>query len=678
LITDHPSHYYNLLNQGWAVAGNQSSNPLLQWDAARSDMPSNADVWIAYRDTDNDSFDPGEVTDKDSGNRQAPKGHFIIKAFEKNRDEVIDDAGWSSLSLGTSPVFITPDTDEIIGDFNTNSDQNAFDGDESESSGSAAKATLSSSETGIWIGQTLPSSKAIHQVQFNGSTNRGYRENNLAYSAASVTVSLLGKAGSAPSGQSDGTVLGSISFSTSVDESALRTITSSDTTTEYDHVWIRIVFGDTVSNGAGMVGEVKFYEAVENSTNVEEISGFTTILRPTTCEAFAGRVWYAGVASQGFNSNIYFSQIIERKEQYGQCYQNNDPTALDFPDLLPDDGGVVTIPAVGKVVKLWAIQGSLLVFATNGVWAIGGGDNVFTASNYSVSKLSGVGTQSDQSFVDVGGVPYFWGEEGIYRVVFNPENPTANSLTVQSITEQTIKEFVNNIPKDRKKYVKGAFDSLNTEIVWLYNEDTVTDTTRWHYNKALVYNPVSNAFYTPWETDSSAVPKILGVVGLPDSEFTGSNRLKYFVMVPEDSSNEYITCAETKNTNYFDWEQYASDESDTDLEKDYDSDFITGYRVSGEGNRYADQNYVSIFMDTQTDASVLVQGVFDWANSGNSGKWSRKQQGYHSTVSNKDISIRRLKVRGRGRSLQLRFSSETRKPFTLIGWSTWETQNADI
>lgn len=124
-------------------------------------------------------------------------------------------------------------------------------------------------------------------------------------------------------------------------------------------------------------------------SGVLALAPVTTTLRPRTGAWFAGRVWYAGVDMQVFTEKIYFSQIIEHPSQLGKCYQVNDPTNDEFFDLLPSDGGVISIPGAGQVIKLFPIQNGLLAFTTTGIWFITGREGIgFIATDYTVVKLS--------------------------------------------------------------------------------------------------------------------------------------------------------------------------------------------------------------------------------------------------------------------------------------------------
>lgn len=126
------------------------------------------------------------------------------------------------------------------------------------------------------------------------------------------------------------------------------------------------------------------------------------------------------------------------------------------------------------------------------------------------------------------------------------------------------------------------------------------------------------------------------------------------------------------NTGYVDWES----EDDTGIT--YTSYLHTFYHVpdaSGEEDiqTWMHAPYIYVYTDSSaaSDRSLLLQGVWDWSvNEANTTKWSPSQQVY-KYKSGYSATYSRTKIRGRGRSLQLRFNSETGKNFKLYGWGIW-------
>jgi hypothetical protein len=109
----------------------------------------------------------------------------------------------------------------------------AFDGTISQAA--AACASLASASN-AYVGQTLATAAAIAKVRVRGSNDAGY----VSGANPTVTITLYGKTGTAPANGTDGTSLGSISFTDTANESSARSITSSDTSTAWDHVWIYV------------------------------------------------------------------------------------------------------------------------------------------------------------------------------------------------------------------------------------------------------------------------------------------------------------------------------------------------------------------------------------------------------------------------------------------------------
>lgn len=145
-----------------------------------------------------------------------------------------------------------------------------------------------------------------------------------------------------------------------------------------------------------------------------------------------------------------------------------------------------------------------------------------------------------------------------------------------------------------------------------------------------------------------------------------------------------VSFAEEFDIDYVDWASTINEGTvTTNLYQTY---IITGYKVHGEANKKFQSNYVMIQWGKGDDnglndeESAWFQGVWDYALSGDTGRWSVPQQiVYFNDTSSDNITYqygqRRLKVRGNGRSLQFRIFSEPGKAFYINGWSVWVTAN---
>ena len=84
--------------------------------------------------------------------------------------------------------------------------------------------------------------------------------------------------------------------------------------------------------------------------------------------------------------------------------------------------------------------------------------------------------------------------------------------------------------------------------------------------------------------------------------------------------------------------------------------------------------------DDTTLHGILIQAKWEWATKASSGRWSRQQQGIkpkrfyisESADTPRDdghgILFSKLKLRGQGKAVALRFESEDGKDFQLLGW----------
>lgn len=440
----------------------------------------------------------------------------------------------------------------------------------------------------------------------------------------------------------------------------------------------------TLSTGNAPQGHYLLSAFNMNRSSVSGIAGLTTVStlqRPTTGCWFQGRVWYTGVsdsfAATGdanfytWSNNIYFSSIVETTSDFGSCYQTNDPTSENLFDELPTDGGVITIAESGTIHKLFPIANGLLVFANNGVWFITGSQGIgFSPTDYTVTKISSVKVLSSKSFIDVMGLPYFWNEDGIYQVMAQQNG----SLAVQPITVGTILTFYQEIPVVSMKYARGDYDPVNYVIYWLYRSTAEADvTTRYQYDSVLIYNTFNKAFYT-YSIQQGGDAQFLHSVNYitfpvvsantPEPGFWFSSSYN-----PNSVEGNYLhQFSKEYDSSYVDWAQTEP--------INYDSYFVTGYKIRGAGIKRSQPQYIQVFSRTNNEPfAYYIQGVWDYANDPNSGRWSTNQY-IENTQVLYDVVFRRHKIRGHGYTLQFRISSVDGQPFDIIGWSVIDTTNA--
>lgn len=426
----------------------------------------------------------------------------------------------------------------------------------------------------------------------------------------------------------------------------------------------------------------------------DETSG---TLRPSVTEFHAGRVFYAGVNAAGYTSRIYFSKIVQEIADAGLCMSSNDPTSETVFDFLPSDGGIISIPEAGTIHKLVSLGSTLLVFGANGVWGITGSVGVgFAATDYTVARISFVRSISGSSFVQIDDSVAWWNANGI-----NILNQGKDGFAVQSMSDGKIKDFFVGISAEAKRFAKGAYNPRTHTLQWLYRSASfasITDT--YTYDSVLNFNTLVGAWYTwsvPVDTVSlNSVIVIEGSGSITGSETVVDNAAatvvdnaaatvttygfsrtsvntttKYLVSYPSAGSYKF-TFSECFNVTYTDWYQYDS------AGTDYTSYVTTGYRVKTQGQRRFQSNYIYIFSDLEDgENSYIFQALWDYGNSGNSGRWTQTQIVNHDETYY-DAKRKKLKVRGAGETVQFKFSSVTGLPFNLVGWSVYDTANSQV
>lgn len=454
------------------------------------------------------------------------------------------------------------------------------------------------------------------------------------------------------------------------------------------------------------------------STASTEISSFSEKYRISAVASSGGRVFYAGLQDSDFSNHIFFSRIIETEDDLGKCYQAADPTSETASDLLDADGGYIVITGMAKVVKLVALENSIVVFATNGVWQIRGGESLgFTALDYSIHKVSSIGTINTDSILVVESGIVYWADGGIYSIA---PDQVSGKLNATNISENTIQTLYLEIPSVGRVNATGTYDKDTKRISWLYNEDDSYDGTsyKYKYNKELVFDVSLGAFFKNTFSELTAdSPYVSGYVSTSSLVTTsvafdivvngdpvevnadpvqmsldllgrGSLGIKYLTIVPQSGGlTSKITFSQYSNLDFMDWSTADG------TGKSYLSYLDTGNEILGDTTRDKQARYLTMhfsrteagFTDTNgfnavRPSSCLVQSKWGWSNSSTSGKYGTQFQAYRlkrnyiptGTGDTFDYGFEVIttknKLRGSGAALAIRLESEEGKDMHVLGW----------
>lgn len=428
-------------------------------------------------------------------------------------------------------------------------------------------------------------------------------------------------------------------------------------------------------------------------------------------ESFAGRIFYAGLESAKNSGVILFSRQIETLSELGECFQVNDPTSEDISDLLDTDGGVVRIPDAVNIKYLYAFGANLFIFADNGVWSINGVDNVFRATEYSLRRVSYTGMLTAESFAEAEGVPFWWSKTGIHTLQFDE---VSGNPTEQNISIPTIQTFWDNIGSNARSLVQATYDRLNKKIYWAYPNANETNVNK--LNNFLILDIPLGAFY-PWKVsdEASSTDYIMGLavysgygsdelvldVVLPngddviqDADDVVSTQFSDFatgdpsvVLLIRDGATGKLTMGTFSGEDFLDWgttnySSYAEAGYDFlgDLMLQKNAPYIIVYsRVTEEGWTNTGSGYEPI-----RPSSILVSAYWDFSKTASSAAQQAYRYKTTPVVNPNDLSdfgypetviTTRLKVRGRGRSMRMRFESEQGKDFILLGYGVLGGRN---
>lgn len=448
----------------------------------------------------------------------------------------------------------------------------------------------------------------------------------------------------------------------------------------------------------------------------EEIPTDRTPFGASCVSEFAGRVFYAGFSgdvidgdkhSPRLASYLLFSTLVTSRPDLGRCFQTGDPTSRDNSELLATDGGFIRIDGAYNIKRLVNIGSSLIVVAENGIWAVlGGSDYGFTATDSKVVKVSSRGCASPKSVVSVDESIMYWAYDGIYHV----SNNELGDLSSVNITTNTIQSLYERISSSNKDSCQGYYDSFERKVRWIYGNrvrgeddsiELVLDISLGAFYKHTIPGvgtgrpnvvcPFEVPPYRSGETEFNVVVGVDNVVSDTDNVIVTSSQVSsrtketYYLAITSSGNILSYTFCYYNDESFLDWGVLDSA-----------AVLVTGWVGGGDYQRNKQIPYVTFhFLRTEDgmiedglgdfyparQSSCKVQAQWDWANSANSNRWGKEFQAYRYkrfympenagdafdtgflTISTKN------KLRGKGKVLSMKISTEAGKDCKLLGWS---------
>ncbi len=457
---------------------------------------------------------------------------------------------------------------------------------------------------------------------------------------------------------------------------------------------------NALRRGASRLEQInKLY--AENSVLDYPVSSLPADITPrgaTVLAEHSGRVWYSGFSggvvggdelSPSLSSYILFSQVVQSPSQVFNCFQQGDPTSSVDADLIDTDGGFIKIGGAYGIKGLLSVETSLFVFAENGIWKVTGIDeNGFTATGYTVSKLSEEGCVSAPSIVSTGVAILYWGVNGIFAIT----KDRFGAWGVASVTESTIQTLYDDIPATERQSCVGYYDSLHNSVRWVYGFLGETE-----LSKELVLNVKFNAFTLNSVANLSTGVGILsisggqrvtvgsevpitseGVVVTSDAEdvYISLSDLQrdpsesfYCVMIAASPTIHYTFGGYRRDDTMYDWDSLSPVDSPAYL--------LTGSATGGDARVRKNVPYLSVHLKVVGDgseealeSSCMLSSQWNWTTTSAQGKFSPPRQAYRPSRVDEGsfMAQTRNKIRGSGRSVAFKFASEPGKTMHIFGW----------
>lgn len=641
-IDEQPStlsneHKYNLLNQGWSL------DDIEQFHSDKTRYPSNNLQWFLGKDSSG-AYNTEELLKKYFGNTPAPKGHFILDYFDRNR-------GAASGIFAKGAREAVYNYDRVLGYYN------------------GYLWYYPCKEFSVVFPSSEGTAKSL-QLNFT-KCQGGYSLGNWR---GTVNIYIYGLDSS--------NKWRTVYSDTHLFEMPEKYLVSFTNNTKYKQYKVEVKF-PVSGNDYSYPGRINLVASLAMSEDGDPFPFTHGLDRITDVAYMSGKYFYLT------GDTVLFSQTItEDNKGYDECYQDADPTSEEISDIVPTDGGYVKFQTMGDGMALKVFNRGVLVFGRDVVYGlISPLDGRFTATEYDTVELSRAGLIGIESVVSVADRVFYWSPLGIFSIGVNQQ--TGNTMVAENISSTTIQTFYNNIPKFSKENCKAAFDYVNNRIYWFY---PTSPDNRTCLDGVLMYDLNYNAFCPFKISSGGCITAVFETVNSSEIQPTlflraGGKRIiagdncvitneqenKYnrFVAIQHCIlTDEGISFGDFNSREFIDWDTSSYDSylvsrpitmGDTYYNKQAPI-LQTLFKRTEEGKLIPKDSYIA-----QSGAYIRMR--WGWSLNDRSNRWDIEQNGYRpqKDFMQDEYVESRLHVRGRGKSFQVEVRNDANKDMRLSG-----------
>jgi hypothetical protein len=281
-----------------------------------------------------------------------------------------------------------------------------------------------------------------------------------------------------------------------------------------------------------------------------------------------------------------------------------------------------------------------------------------------------------------------------------------------------------------KLYAEGSYNATDKTIYWLYSNSINTSTSSGRFNKDTILafdTRLTSWYWFSIDTTTGVIPASIevtketttisneyNVIAGVDSVLASTDTVianvanvsgtrksyKILALHPVTSNNYSVTFADFENTRdsstkFKDWYSFNN------VGSEQQAYFITGYNMGGNGPaRAMSGQYLTVFMkrtetsfDSNTNplnqSSCKMQSRWDFTDNIYPGKWAAEVEVYRQLRpyftdpgsvfdDGYPLVISKNKLRGRGKAVQFKFTSQAGKDMKIVGWTGTFVGNTNV